>query len=59
MVSFQVGIVFFQVAQTLAEVVAIGVQWTEEKLVDETCQEILMEEKRAEGFWRSWSWSQR
>ena len=59
MVSFQVGIVFFQVAQTLAEVVAIGVQWREEKLVDETYQEILKEERWAEGFWRSWSWSQR
>ena len=36
MVSFQAGIVFFQVVQTLAEAVAVGVQWTEETILDET-----------------------
>ena len=32
MVSFQAGIVFFQVVQTLAEYVAVEAQWTEETI---------------------------
>ena len=40
MVSFQAGIVFFQVLQTLVEAVAVGTQWTEETILDETRQEI-------------------
>ena len=39
-VSFLAGIVFFQALQTSAEVVGVGVQWMEETVLDETCQEI-------------------
>ena len=35
--SFQAGILFFQVVQTLAEAVAVGAQWREETILDETC----------------------
>merc|ERR1719312_2239042 len=55
MVFFQAGIVFFQVVQTLAEDVEIGVQWREETILDGTWQEIWMAERRVEEFWRSWS----
>ena len=40
MVSFQAGIVFFQVVQTLAEAGVVGVQWREETILDGKCQEI-------------------
>ena len=40
MVSFQAGIVFFWVVKTFAEAALVGVQWTEEAILDETCQEI-------------------
>ena len=40
MVSFQAGIVFFQVVQTLAEASAVVTQLTEETIWDGTCPEI-------------------